>query len=293
MLMMGMLLAAAAPVRLEPAGKWVVDYGAEGCTLARSFGAAADPVVVAWRVMPIGDGAQMVISRRARDDGLRRGIATLSLSPDKQQEVPFEAFSYGNQGMRRQHIDVQTEMFRNAASPSVLTITPSHGPTLHLSMPGLTKAWAAVSACNANLLKDWGVDQAALARVATPAEAVSPENWITHDDYPRAAIANWQIGTTAMVWTIGVDGKVADCHIVVASGTPALDNAACGAILRRGRYAPARDAAGKPVPDMNSRRVVWLMGQSWQDDKAYLRYQERQRREWEARQRAAKKAAKS
>lgn len=292
MLMMGMLLAAAAPVRLEPNGKWVVDYGAEGCTLARSFGTGADSVVVMWRVMPAGNGAQMVISRRARDDGLRRGIATLSFSAEKSQEVPFDAFSYGNQGMRRQQLDVQTDMFRDAAPNAVLTIAPSHGPTLELSMPGLSKARAAVPTCNDDLLKDWGVDKASLARVATPAEAMSPENWITQDDYPNEAIAKGQIGTTTMAWTIGVDGKVTDCHIVVASGTPALDNAACGAILRRSKYVPARDAAGNPVADMQSRRVVWLMGQAWQDDKAYIRYQERRRREWDAQQRAAKNAAK-
>lgn len=293
MLMTGMLLpAAAAPVRLEPNGKWLVEYGAEGCTLARSFGTAADTFVVAWRVMPVGNGAQMVISRRARDDGLRRAMATLSFSADKQQEVPFEAFSYGNQGMRRHHIDVQTEMFRDAVPNSVLTIRLSDGPMLQLSMPGLSKAWAAVSTCNANLLKDWGIDQASLARVATPAEAISRGNWITQEDYPRAAITNGQVGTTAMAWMIGADGKVTQCHIVVSSGTPALDNAACGAIMKRSRYLPARDAAGNPVPDMQSRRVVWLLGRTWQEDNAYIRYQERRRREWDAERRAAKSAAK-
>ncbi|MEH3101402.1 energy transducer TonB [Sphingomonas adhaesiva] len=281
MVMVGVLLAASTQVAaLEPAGSWVVDYRDQGCTLARSFGSGADTVAVAWRVLPIGDKAQFIVSRHARDDGLQRSVATLALAGGGTQESPFEAFSYGDRTTRRQQFQVTTTMFRDAPSDTVLTITPALGPAVSLKTTALAKAWKAVDACRASVLGSWGKDPVRLANVVTPPRFVDPHGWIRWTDYPVAALAKGQMGTTAIAWTVGVDGSVEDCHVTISSGSPDLDDAVCRALIGRARFIPGRDAAGKPVPAMLTRQIVWLMpGQGWKDDNAYVRYQEKLRRD--------------
>ena len=81
--------------------------------------------------------------------------------------------------------------------------------------------------------------------------------WVTVDDYPPSSLRNAEQGTSAIAWTINTAGRVENCHTTSSSGSSALDAAACRAITRRGRYSPALNAAGQPIPVTKSRRVVW------------------------------------
>jgi protein TonB len=86
-----------------------------------------------------------------------------------------------------------------------------------------------------------------------------PAQWITNDDYPPSSIRAEEEGTTAIKWTINGQGRVENCVVTSSSGSPALDQAACRALQRRGRYTPATDAAGNPIATTSSRRVVWKL----------------------------------
>ncbi|WP_300973886.1 energy transducer TonB [Sphingomonas sp. LHG3406-1] len=57
---------------------------------------------------------------------------------------------------------------------------------------------------------------------------------------------------------IGRDGRALDCRIARSSGLPALDAATCRAALRRLRWAPARDTAGRPVEAWARGEEEWL-----------------------------------
>ena len=70
-------------------------------------------------------------------------------------------------------------------------------------------------------------------------------------------------GTTQMLWTIGVDGRVGECRIVSPSGQEELDKAACRAMTLRGRYAPAKDANGQPMVSHQTRKVKWRLPGTW------------------------------
>ncbi|MEH3047398.1 energy transducer TonB [Sphingomonas adhaesiva] len=292
MLMMGMLLAAAAaPLRLEPSGKWIVDYGSNGCLLARAYGKGADDVTLAWRVLPASDRADLLVNRRMSKDVRRRSTVTISLPPNPPQTVSFDAFSYGDEDKRRYRISVDTAIFAAVVPDAVLTIEPLHEPALQFPVGGLAKAWSAVMECNTTLLKRWGLDPAELARVVTPARAVgSLADWITFDDYPAEARKRGEFGETAILWTIGIDGQIETCRTVNSSGSDALDNAACDAIRRRGRYTAARDAAGKPIRSVQTRRVDWSLPGAWIEDKEYRAYRARMAREWQEKQRAQRDA---
>ena len=85
----------------------------------------------------------------------------------------------------------------------------------------------------------------------------NPADWITNDDYPPSALRAEEQGTSAIAWTINTAGRVENCHVTSSSGSAALDDAACRALTRRGRYSPATNAAGQPISVTQSRRVVW------------------------------------
>ena len=87
----------------------------------------------------------------------------------------------------------------------------------------------------------------------------NPANWISSDDYPAAALRAEAEGTTAIAWEINEQGKVENCRVTSSSGNSALDDAACRAIQRRGKYSPALDQNGNPIRTKDSRRVVWRL----------------------------------
>lgn len=87
----------------------------------------------------------------------------------------------------------------------------------------------------------------------------NPADWITNDDYPESSKRAQEAGTSAIAWTISVAGRVENCHTTSSSGSRALDDAACRAITRRGRYSPALNAAGQAISVTQTRRVVWVL----------------------------------
>jgi protein TonB len=88
-----------------------------------------------------------------------------------------------------------------------------------------------------------------------------PSQWITTDDYPPSALRANEEGNVTIAWTINTQGRVENCHVTASSGHSDLDEAACRAITRRGRYTPAKDQNGNPIAQTQSRRVVWKIPQ--------------------------------
>lgn len=89
----------------------------------------------------------------------------------------------------------------------------------------------------------------------------NPANWLTTDDYPPAALRAGEAGRTKFRLTIGVDGQVTGCSIVVSSGFGELDQTACRLLQRRGRFAPAKNAAGVAIASTYTSSVLWRLPQ--------------------------------
>ncbi|UUR09274.1 energy transducer TonB [Sphingomonas glaciei] len=66
-------------------------------------------------------------------------------------------------------------------------------------------------------------------------------------DVPPAVQAQGPRGIVRFRLLVGTDGRVRDCRVTRSSGYPGLDAATCTAAIRRLRFAPARDTAGRPV----------------------------------------------
>jgi protein TonB len=81
----------------------------------------------------------------------------------------------------------------------------------------------------------------------------------TADDYPPDAADRNEQGTTQVAITVGVDGRVHGCSVVVSSGSSSLDRATCRIIAQRARFRPAQDRDGNPVTGTFRQSVTWRL----------------------------------
>lgn len=79
-------------------------------------------------------------------------------------------------------------------------------------------------------------------------------------DYPPKALSEAREGTSRVGVTIGTDGRIDDCVVIVSSGHADLDAASCR-VARRSTYLPATDANGEPVEFKAEQNLVWKMGE--------------------------------
>lgn len=76
----------------------------------------------------------------------------------------------------------------------------------------------------------------------------NPASWVTPDDYPPAARRANETGSVGVTFNINAQGRIENCRVTSSSNSRTLDNATCTLVTRRGRYSPALNAAGDPVP---------------------------------------------
>lgn len=80
---------------------------------------------------------------------------------------------------------------------------------------------------------------------------------IRNSDYPRAAERARVGGTVLFRFAVQPNGRVGECSVTRSSGSALLDATTCRLVQRRFRYEPARNAEGRPVPDVIIGRQVW------------------------------------
>lgn len=76
-------------------------------------------------------------------------------------------------------------------------------------------------------------------------------------DFPRIRAAERNGRSTIVRYQVGVDGRVHNCRVTQPSGSAEADAITCRVIEERFRYRPARDAAGRAVPDVTGWRQWW------------------------------------
>lgn len=89
---------------------------------------------------------------------------------------------------------------------------------------------------------------------------------ITGRDYPREAKAAGLEGNLTTRYLVDPHGRIARCYVTVSSGSAVLDAATCRLVIDRYRFAPARDAAGRPVADTIYEDHGWRISPADRDD---------------------------
>ena len=78
-------------------------------------------------------------------------------------------------------------------------------------------------------------------------------------DYPPEALAKREQGTVLTDLTIGTNGRISDCKVVVSSNSPALDQATCKLLVSAARFKAARDANGNAILSHTPGEVTWVI----------------------------------
>jgi TonB family protein len=89
-------------------------------------------------------------------------------------------------------------------------------------------------------------------------EVLSGPDWSDYHIYPPAARRADEEGAVVVEDLVGTDGIPKACRIVRSSGYGELDSGTCDLFMQM-RFAPPRDALGRPAAASFIRRIVWLM----------------------------------
>ena len=82
---------------------------------------------------------------------------------------------------------------------------------------------------------------------------------ISNNDYPVGALRRGAEGRAAFRLLVAADGVPAACKIEQSSGDAELDRTSCALIMARARFEPARDKAGREVPDIVHSSITWRL----------------------------------
>lgn len=248
--------AQDAPIVLQPTSQWRVNYADNECQLLRIFGTGEQMVALRFARSASLATFDFVLAGPAFPRFAHRLKISLRLDP---QGVETESDGFSSQIADREErflriFDADASFLTQLTPDQILTVR-AQNTTFRLNLTNIRAALVALQTCQNDLLTGWGFDLAAyLALRSAPIPVGNEANWVRTSDYPQT----WASGITTMRLVIGLNGRVANCHVVVPSGSPRLDTAACDALTNRARYEPAISAEGAPTEASILKRVRWV-----------------------------------
>lgn len=255
---MGLALAAAPAAAQPPEAKsepWGVDYGAKRCTLYKKAG---DGTLFAVRIIPGRSSPELLF---VRDDWAAAGAAakvSLRFPPSvaARKGDPVWTDVAGKRALTLDRLGGDTLDLLAAATGIALV----HGERrLELPLTGTAKAVGALRTCHADLLRSWGGDPEAAAKLREgPQQIWRTGTFFNMGDYPPGAIARGESGTVVVRLDVSAAGALDRCVVVAASGSEELDEATCRVLEDRVGFMPAVGADGAPVAASDFMTVSWV-----------------------------------
>lgn len=236
------LLAAAAPQQVV--WKWVPDPNS--CQLRQDVGSG--------RFLDVGGRPgrrELGLSIIDTDARIRasKSLSSVQLSFSPGDTGAVDAFLWPNRDPIGRSIGLSLGGDSRAqfAQASVISVVHDEVGTIRVTVRSPAAALDAIRACEDRKLAEWGVDVAAWrALSASPAPASPVEKWFSWLDYPdREKIYANDILVVARL-DVAADGSIVKCTVVNRPPKEFVP-AACAALLRNGKFYPARDPQGQPV----------------------------------------------
>jgi len=258
------LLAFSAlrpPIVVHPSGPWAVEYAQNMCVLTRPFGTGADRVIFAFKPAPNSDSGRIMLIRSASGSTVAQGKAEILLSDGSRPAWAY-FWSAASKGNSLTAIDLPRSSLAPLFRGGSLTVRAGKQLNYTLMPTGTAKAIEALSKCEADLLKSWGMDEAAQAALAKLPEREG-EPFFRPDDYPEDLLTKGVQGSVGILMSVDEAGRLTECRAVETSGTPALDEATCNVVRKRARFRPAQRKDGKPMAALTYWRVNWQIADSY------------------------------
>ena len=130
-----------------------------------------------------------------------------------------------------------------------------------IDLPQFKEAMAALNHCTRDLLASWGLD---LDKHLTMTRKVEPLNLATvvqeiAQRYPYRAVRDGEQGILALRVNVAATGEVTGCEVTGVTRIEELGPPACGIFRRRGKFAPALDAAGNPMASYYMATMIYKL----------------------------------
>jgi TonB family protein len=246
---------SAATLR-QPIGKWVVDYNDTMCTAARTYGSQEAPVTLAFRPSPNGTVVRLMVVRRGRVGEAYHFAVRTSVSGEK--KMSGLRFPSANKKSEIIWINFARPDLEGLRTAGEIAITSKKGIDERFALPSIGAVLDELDRCNANLREHWNVGETATAKVTQVANPVRElPKLFSPDDYPAQAIDESASGTVRMMMMIDETGTLKDCMVEETSGIATLDAMGCGLLLKRAKFKPALDVAGKPIRSVLTTGITW------------------------------------
>lgn len=250
--------ASAAP--LEPVGKWDLNYGDADCLAFRDYGNVQRPITLALTESPNGETYEILVARRSNP-------------PEYAQELQGSV-DFGNgpitawllryrsptKGYDVYQFRIPAADMAQARSAKAVTLRIKDASDFAFTLEAIQPLLKGLDACTADLKRYWNMDGEKDGRIAKPARG-DVRRVFRPSDYPSEAMNHLQEGDTQYLLLVDEKGKVAGCHLLLASGVPVLDAMGCVVIQDRARFQPALDSSGKAVRStVVTPRIRWQIG---------------------------------
>ncbi|HEX6660308.1 MAG TPA: energy transducer TonB [Sphingomicrobium sp.] len=239
-------VGAAEEAPLQPTGKWMLDYGDTQCVALRDYGNEANPITLAIRSAPSGETYEILVGRKrygpefaeefegSVDFGWGQIKSWLLHHGGKKRKLTIDRFRITSAEMAQ------------ARTSKAVTLRSKGSADVTFSLANMSALLKGLEDCTADLKRYWNDGGAEDGRIAVPPKG-DVRKVFTDRDYPSEAMNRRQEGTAQFFLMIDQTGKVAACHVLKASGIPALDGMGCSVIQERAKFSPAMDSKGKPV----------------------------------------------
>lgn len=256
-----LLNPSAAPakdgVMLQPVKPWDLDYGLTQCIALRQYGDRAKPVSFAIVPAPNGETFELLLARkRVGSDTANELEGSVDFGNGPIKAWLLEYLSSDGKLLVDQFRISSAEMAQ-ARSASSVTFRMDGAPDATFELDHIPALIDGLADCTADLERYWNMGGEHDGRIVTPARGELRKLFDSYD-YPAQAVRNHQQGENQYLLLVDEKGKVAGCHVIVASGVPLLDAMGCAVIKERAKFKPALDAAGQPVRStIVTPRVRW------------------------------------
>jgi TonB family protein len=240
---------------------WDVDYGERRCALMRLL-RGDHPATLSLRLIPGNESVELHFVDSARTRPAFSGVLRIDVTFSPSGETLRGRGSYtqlAGAGPWVLEVNELPPAFldRFGQSSAISVRTGSRG-LAEMEIPQAGAGVRALRQCNDALLRNWGVDPDLRASLQRQPEIIG--HWsdlFGSADYPQDALQRHVSGMATVRITIGTDGRLTDCTLLVTSGNTALDRVTCGILRERARLRPGLDRNGQPVAVTMIQSVGW------------------------------------
>ena len=274
-LMAGPAFAEKDPLSLAQQQKWTVNYDDDSCHLINVFGTGDEQLALRLTEYEPGDRFTLTLYGTSLASKVAGSPVKLAFSPQTVLR-PYDSMS-GLSGkfpmvIIPDTLDFLDRVFAPQLAPpppvtpdqeaavTALAFQFGSKPPVRLELGSMAAPMRAMRACTTDLVKVWGLDpdaQAKLSRRATPKG--SPGNWATTNDYPIEQLRKDQNGLVRFRLDIDELGHPAGCHIQLKLKAEDFNKLTCDLLIKRARFYPALDVNGRPVKSYYVNAIRWVI----------------------------------